>query len=218
VIKFDLPDVQRHLSLLLEVTMSIKSWSPGLAIAVLFFCGCQALTIAPSVGPTVPPAIARPAPTNVSMPGTVQATPTIPIAQGTPTPIPPDFREPAEALHRFFLLLHDERYAEAVNYYGGSYDVLKDWNPEVSDPATLFKNGCTINGLQCLRIKSLWPADLVSPTEFRFTVEFMNADGTTYTRGPCCGATDTPPQTQFVYTVKKVGDEFLVQELPVYTP
>jgi hypothetical protein len=104
---------------------------------------------------------------------------------------------------------------------GGTYDILRDWNPTIAqdDYATLFKNGCAMNGLKCLSIRTIVREEQVSP-EFRFTVEFMNDDGTLFVRGPCCSATETelPPQTQFAYAVKKIEDRFLVQDLPVYVP
>jgi hypothetical protein len=141
----------------------------------------------------------------------------------TPTPSTPnDLKSAREALIAFFSLLHAQRYSEATNYYGGTYDTLRDWNPVVArdDHATLFRKGCTMNGLRCLKIRAIMREEQVSPTEFRFMVEFMNDDGTVFMCGPCCGATETemPPQAQFSLTVKKVDSRFLVQDLPVYAP
>jgi len=131
-------------------------------------------------------------------------------------------RKARDALIAFFDLLHEGRYAEAVRYYGGSYEVLRDWNPTVpeDDYATLFRMGCMVNGLQCLRIRRIVREERVSSRGFKFVVEFMNEDGSLFVRGPCCGATEAemPPQSQFTFTVVKVGDRFLVQELPVYVP
>ena len=59
----------------------------------------------------------------------------------------------------------------------------------------------------------------VSPTEFKFTVEFINDDGTLFVQGPCCGTeAEEPPQSQFTFTVKKADNRFLVEDLPVYVP
>ncbi len=137
-----------------------------------------------------------------------------PVASAT------DMGRAQDTLTLYFSLLHDQRYDEAVAYYGGRYDVLSDWNPGVTNSAALFKYGCTAGGLQCLRIKSIVDVEQVSPTQFRFTVQFLNEDGTLFKRGPCCGASEAemPTQTEFVYTVKKTGDKFLVQSLPVYVP
>lgn len=76
-----------------------------------------------------------------------------------------------------------------------------------------------MNGLKCLRIGTIVREEEVSPTEFRFAVEFMNDDGTPFMLGPCWGTEEEePPQTEFCFTVKKVDDSFLVQDLPVYVP
>lgn len=58
-----------------------------------------------------------------------------------------DLEQARETLASYFSLLHAGRYAEAVNLYGGSYDILRDWNPAVDpdDYATLFENGCETN-------------------------------------------------------------------------
>jgi hypothetical protein len=145
--------------------------------------------------------------------------PVVPQVQApasTLRPLPPaktqDLDSVRQALMAYFSLLHEQRYSEAINYYGGTYDALRDWNPTVAqdDYATLFKNGCTMNGLKCLSLRTIVRGEKVSPIESRFTVEFTNDDGTLFVRGPC-GATETemPPQTQFTYVVKKVGDRFL---------
>lgn len=127
-----------------------------------------------------------------------------------------------QALVAFFSLLHDHRYSEAANYYGGSYEVLRGWNPSVApdQAATLLEQGCTVNGLTCLPIGRVVSEARLSPTEFTFTVEFSNDDGTLFVLGPCCGATEAemPPQTQFAYTVRGTSDGFRVQDLPVYVP
>ncbi len=139
----------------------------------------------------------------------------------SPTPRPADIETARETLITFFSLLHDQRYGEALCYYSGSLDVLRDWNPAVAeDKATLLKSACTLRGLQCLTIRAVLREEQVTPTEFRFLVQFTNEDGSLFTRGPCCGATETqmPTQSQFPFTVKQVDDRFLVQEMPVYVP
>jgi hypothetical protein len=133
-----------------------------------------------------------------------------------------DVQGAAQALTSYFSLLHAGRYDDAARHYGGDHDVLSGWNPDVNqdDYATLFKRGCTANGLVCLPIGSVLGEQQVSPTEFRFVVEFINDDRTSFVLGPCCGATEEemPPQTQFTLTVRKVDNSFLVQDLPVYVP
>ena len=137
------------------------------------------------------------------------------------SPTPSDLERAREALTSYFSLLHAGRYSEAIQYYGGTYDILRDWNPDVDkdDYVTLFKRGCTANGLKCLRMRAIAREEEVGPTEFRFIVEFMYEGGTLFVRGPCCATeTEMLPESQFAFTVKKVDNRFLVQELPVYVP
>lgn len=133
-----------------------------------------------------------------------------------------DIEQAQSALVNFFSALHGGRYTEASMLFGGSYEELAGYNPMVpaDEHAQLLQNACTANGFQCLEIQSIINAKAVSATEFAFVVEFQNEDGSLFTRGPCCGASETaqPTQSQWSYTVEKVGDQFLVQELPVYVP
>lgn len=138
----------------------------------------------------------------------------IPTSRPTPTPyevpyISPELDQAREALFQFFSLLHDERYSEAVAYYGGDYEVLRAWNPDIpaDDSARLFENGCTVNGLQCLPIRTVDPGVELAGGVYRFAVDFSAPDGSAF------GA-----ERQFTYTVKQVDGEFLVQELPIYVP
>lgn len=127
------------------------------------------------------------------------------------------------ALISFFDLLRQREYEKAAELYAGDYQGLRDSNPllDPQDHAALLKNGCEINGLQCLQIKRIVDEQAVSLAEYHFTVEFLNQDGSLFVRGPCCGgnATDFPPESQFAYTVlRSCAEEFLVIELPVYVP
>jgi hypothetical protein len=126
-----------------------------------------------------------------------------------------------QALETFFALLYEGRYAEAVAYYGGDYQVLRDWNPTVApdDGAKLLEQGCTINGLMCLALKGICTEEELSPGEHRFTVQFAAPDGGTFARsGHCCGGSGEPSRDPFVYTVLNIDGQFLVQELPPYIP
>ena len=122
----------------------------------------------------------------------------------------------------FFDLLHAGEYEQASHLYGGSYETLMYLNPSIypKDKEAYFKNGCEINGLQCLRVSEAVLQEPVLPHEFRFIVEFKIDDGTRFVLRPCCGATETemPPKWQFPYTVKRVGDHFRVMELPLLMP
>lgn len=123
----------------------------------------------------------------------------------------------------FFALLHDGEYEQAAAFYGGSYDELTSKNPDLdpADGTSLFRNGCTLNGYQCLEILEAEPADSAGVDDFAFNVRFQNDDGTPFVLGPCCGATATeqPPVEVFRVVVHRTGDgSFRVMTLPVYVP
>ena len=126
------------------------------------------------------------------------------------------------ALLTYFTLLHDKNYTEAITYHGSGYEYLQGWNPNVNknDYVKLLENGCTENGLHCLKVSSILEEKIVSPTEYTFKIQFSNEDGTIFKRGPCCGATEKemPTQTNFDYTVRKIDLNFKVTTQPVYTP
>ena len=77
-----------------------------------------------------------------------------------------------------------------------------------------------MNGLACLRVRRIVSEEEVAPDEFSFVVEFEREDGSLFELGPCCGAEeeDFAVQTQFTYTVKRLGDRYVVEELPPYVP
>jgi hypothetical protein len=130
--------------------------------------------------------------------------------------------EPARnLLVRYFKLLHDGYYDEAVALYGGEYETLATWNPDV--PADhygqLFATACEVQ-LRCLEVRRVVRAKAVSTSQFEFVVEFNNENGTLFKLGPCCGATEKemPTVTQFSYTVEQRGGQMRVLGLPVYVP
>ena len=140
-------------------------------------------------------------------------------AQGTPSA---DLEAARQALTGYFAALNDGRYGEAAGYYGGSYEILTGYNPDIppEDYEALLDAGCRYNGLQCLKVREIVKAEQLSPTEFSLTAEFANPDGSLFQRGPCCGEdpAQSPPESQFTFTVVKRDGKFLVQELPVYVP
>ncbi len=127
------------------------------------------------------------------------------------------------ALVDFLENLHAGKYDEAARLYGGTYETMIDHNPSI-DPdnhAALFQNACTINGAQCLEVRSADLQKKVSATEFIFQVEFQNPDSSLFVRGSCCGGneTDFPPQSIFLFKViKNDEDKFLVMDMVPYTP
>lgn len=128
-----------------------------------------------------------------------------------------------QALAAFLDHLHNGRYEEAAQLYGGTYEIMTDHNPSIdpSNHAALMKNACMINGVECLEVYTAGPDRKISASEYNFKVEFMNADGTLFVRGPCCGGneTDFPPQSTFIFTVIKDSEgKFLVMNMPPYMP
>jgi len=134
----------------------------------------------------------------------------------TAASLPSRLAQARGALLTYFSVLHSQDYNEVIYFYGGSYGLLRAWNPSVdpNDFAALFENGCTINGLMCLEARTVVQEEEISPREFKFVVEFMNEAGSLFVSGP-----ETSPQSQFVFTVSKdENGKFLVQDLPVYAP
>jgi hypothetical protein len=127
-----------------------------------------------------------------------------------------------QSLTQYFELLNKGSYDAGSQLYGGSYETLQTWNPEIdpNDHVKLWEAGCTRNGLNCLKVKNVVSEEKSAAGEYKFKVEFAQENGNLFVQGPCCGATETeqPSRTQFDYTVKKVGTDFLVQQIPIYTP
>jgi hypothetical protein len=127
-----------------------------------------------------------------------------------------------EALITYFSLLNEKKYSEAVKYHGSGYDYLWDWNPTIdrNNYSQLLKMGCEENGLKCLKIRNILEQQQVSPSEFKFIVQFSENDGTLFKRGSCCGSTEEqqPTETDFEFVVRKKGENYLVVTQPVYVP
>ena len=132
-----------------------------------------------------------------------------------------DLERARNLLVRYFKLLHDGYYDEAAHLYADGYDVLAQWHPDV--PANhygqLLGSACETE-LRCLEVRRFIHSKAVSASQFDFTIEFSNEDGTLFKRGPCCGATEKemPTITQFTYSVEQRGGEMRVHGLPVYVP
>lgn len=133
-----------------------------------------------------------------------------------------DSEKASQALNRFFSELSNGNYAEAADLYGGSYEVLTNFNPdlEANDHVSLWKSGCQINGLQCLTTRTITFNQLLDSGEYVFTVEFNDPAGNQFVLEACCGEDPTTaPQFQFEYRVVKSGNgDFLVLDLPIYVP
>ena len=112
-----------------------------------------------------------------------------------------DLQRARTALTKFLTLMHKGEYGEATKYYGGSYDVLQNWNPPVdkNDHAALLEAGCKYQ-LGCFAVRRVTSEKQLSQDTFALTVEFTDTDGDLYVRGPL------------------PGDRFLVQDLPPMGP
>ena len=145
-----------------------------------------------------------------------------PLTQPAPTSLPSTAGEAQDALVDFLTLLHAGKYTQAVPLYGGDYEALKVFNPEIdpNDPAALWRWSCDHQLLQCLEIRSVTFDQLVEDA-YIFQVEFNNPDGSLFVLGPCCGATETemPPVSQFQFTVIRNADgRLVVINTPPYVP
>jgi hypothetical protein len=124
---------------------------------------------------------------------------------------------------RFFGALNTGDYATAASLYGGSYDTLATWNPDLppADVTALWARACQQNGLQCLPVLEVVDQQQVSANVMKFALHFRNPDGTLFVLGPCCGenATTMPPVSEFECDVARTSSgEFRVMCLPPYVP
>ena len=142
--------------------------------------------------------------------------------QPTQTSLPSTASEAYQTLVKFLTLLHDKNYVDAAPLYGGDYDQLHVFNPEidVNDHTGLWSWACDNQLLQCLTVRSVTFEQLVGDS-YIFQVEFSNPDGSLFVLGPCCGSNETemPPVSQFEYTVIRNADgKFVVMNMPPYVP
>jgi len=163
-------------------------------------------------------------------------------ASPTQFPAEPDFLSPGDALRspsaptldanaaearnvllRFFTALNSGDYGTAASVYGGSYETLIAWNPDLpaTDLIALWQRACEQNGLQCLPVHEVVGEQALSANVLKFTVHFRNPDGSLFVLGPCCGENETtmPPVSEFECNVARTSSgDFKVLCLPPYVP
>lgn len=126
-----------------------------------------------------------------------------------------------QVLMAYFKALHEERYGQAAEMYGGSYDDLRYMNPNIdpNDHAALWAQGCQVNGMHCFPVRAATFKAQDGDT-FIYTIEFTDREGGRFILGPCCGATETemPPVHQFEYRVVHQNGKYLVIDPPVLVP
>jgi hypothetical protein len=147
---------------------------------------------------------------------------TLTSTQPAPTSLPSTASEAHDVLVDFLTLLHTKNYAEAAPLYGGEYEALQVFNPEIDpgDHVALWTWACDNQLLQCLEVRSATFKKLIGDS-YVFQVEFSNPDGSLFVLGPCCGANETemPPVSQFEFTVGRNADgRFVVMNTPPYVP
>jgi len=132
-----------------------------------------------------------------------------------------DINKAKEAAINFLSKLHEKQYEEASRYYGSDYDQLREWNPSINqdDYKELWKNGCEINGLNCLEIRNLEGGRQEDGTYIVY-VWFSNEDGTEFLINTSEGSSpEETSQNVFAFTVTQSEDgSFKVQTMPPYTP
>ncbi|GEM_PF-1879823 len=154
---------------------------------------------------------------------TVKTTPT-----PTPTPSADGNSETAAqaVLETFFDYASSGQYAEAAKLLeplpeGG--EVAQSWNDM---PGLGTDNPPTDHGeileIYCDTFETCLAVEVLSATEettdlYQFEVQFLNADGSVYEMGPCCGEVG-PPTTKFIYYVKKIDGDWKVITAPPYHP
>ncbi len=123
----------------------------------------------------------------------------------------------------YFADLNNAEYETAALQYGGSYEVLQGYNPEITptDKIALLQAGCERNGLMCMQVMTAKQESVENGLTYRYKVSFRAPDGNEFVLGPCCGADETemPPVRYFEVTV--ICDEeniCLVMDLPPYVP
>lgn len=210
--------------------------TPAICLALLsvLFTACGSAVSTSKTATPISASLDAPAVTHSpTVAGQLAPTPTLTFEQRgeierqepLPSPEPIDEADEEEAnlvLQRFLGSLASRDYETAVSLYGGTYILLwnrTDWRFSLEDRVGVWRETCELRLLQCLPVSNIRSGEH-TPTSFEFFVAFSNPDGTTFTLGPCCGATATeqPPVSEFLYSVIESRGQFLVMGTPPYAP
>ena len=123
----------------------------------------------------------------------------------------------------YFADLNNAEYEKAALLYGGSYEVLQGYNPEITptDKIALLQAGCERNGLMCMQVMTAKQESVENSLIYHYKVSFRAPDNSEFVLGPCCGATETemPPIRYFEVTVVcDKENSCQVMDLPPYVP
>jgi len=115
---------------------------------------------------------------------------------------------PETVLQAYFNSLYEENYDQVVNYYGGTYELLQGYNPQIdsNDHAALFKAYIEINGGQLVKIDSIIKnKEIRMNEEYSFELTFIDKEGNSFREGMV-----------YMYSVNKIDGQYKVMELPPY--
>ncbi|MBI5934548.1 MAG: hypothetical protein HY867_12660 [Chloroflexi bacterium] len=123
------------------------------------------------------------------------------------------------ALHLYLTALATGDYIQGAKFYGGDTELLQTWNPDIKDDLPKWlERACTQNGLVCMSPRTITYRGVDADGYYLFDVEFTNPDGALFVQGPCCGETEGPTFSSFLFRVKKIESGFAVLDLPPYVP
>jgi len=123
-----------------------------------------------------------------------------------------DQAEAQSVLTAFFQFVSRGDYAQAFTLYGGDWETVGIYGGTERTPTALQKY-CKATQT-CLAVKHIVKGERIAPDEFRFTIEFKKSSGEVFTFGPFDEG--SLPITQFIYSVKKLNDRWLVMTPPQY--
>lgn len=113
-------------------------------------------------------------------------------------------------------------YERAAIDFGGDVEILTAYNPDINaqDVPALLQAACERNGFQCLPMRAILSEEVLSETEFRFIVQFVDQNGGIFEIGACCGEDpqNVDPVSEFEFVVKRQGEVYRVITLPPYIP
>lgn len=121
----------------------------------------------------------------------------------------------------FFDYLSENEFEKAISLTdlddSSFWDTVKIYDRGFNDKVKMLEAYCEATQT-CLKAKVL-KVQQVTNAEYILTTQFTNKDGSVYAPGPCCGAEeDTPPKSEFDFTVKKINNIFKVTTAPLYRP
>ena len=132
---------------------------------------------------------------------------------------PPETAEAEQALRDYLTALHAGDFILGAKLFGGDTELLQTWNPDITnDLPALLERACAQNGLVCMTPRTVTYRGPDADGAYQFLVEFNNPDGTLFRQGPCCGETEGPSFTSFLFRVVKTESAYAVLDLPPYVP